>query len=207
MREFIYYSATGVTSPNLIKTDLMKAGRIDIACQFIIQSFFLSKNLRTDVKTHLILNGPPDSPKHLEMFPGKNLNSENQIDISKKDVAGLIKKMLYKYKKGEKIEVASGYFVEKKSFVKLLEELSGAGKEIYILDKRGEDVRDIKFSENSVFIVGDHDGIPKNEMKWTKHIPMRKISVGPHMLFASQVVTLIHNEIDRMEINKLKNLD
>jgi len=200
MREFIYYSATGVTSPNLIKDNLMKAGRIDIACQFIIQAFFVSRAMRKDTKVHLLLNGPADSPKHLELFPGKNLGGiENEIDISKKDVAGLIKRMLYKYKKGEKIEIAPGYNVEKKGYVKLLEELHREGKEIYVLDKRGEDIRDVKISDNPVFVVGDHDGIPKNEIKWAKHIPVTKIAVSPNMLFASQVVTLIHNEVDRKE--------
>jgi tRNA (pseudouridine54-N1)-methyltransferase len=200
MREFIYYSANGVTAGNLIKDDLMKAGRIDIACQFIIQGFFLSREMRKDTKVHLILNGPPDSPKHLEIFPGKNLGGiENKIDISKKDVAGLIKRMLYKYKKGERVEVAPGYNIEKKGFVKLLEEMKSEGKEIYILDKRGEDIRDVRIGDNPVFIVGDHEGIPKNEIKWAKHLNLKKISVSPYMLFASQVVTLIHNEIDRKE--------
>ncbi len=200
MREFIYYSKTGVTSGNLIKDNLMKAGRIDIACQFIIQAFFVSRSMRKDTKVHLILNGPPDSPKHLELFPGKNLGGiENEIDISKKDVAGLIKRMLYKYKKDVKTEIAPGYNVEKKGFVKLLEELHGEGKKIYVLDKRGEDIRDVEISENPVFVVGDHDGIPKQEMKWAKHIPITKIMVSPYMLFASQVVTLIHNEVDRKE--------
>jgi|TARA_B100001971_G_scaffold119438_1_gene109951 tRNA (pseudouridine54-N1)-methyltransferase len=198
MREFLYFSKNGVTAGNLIKDNLMKAGRIDIACQFIIQSFFVSRHLREDVKVHLILNGPPDFPKHLELFPGKNLEGiEDKIDISKKDVAGLIKRMLYKYKKGQKISVAEGYDIEKKSFVKVLEELSENGKEIYILDKRGEDIRDIDFGGDSLFIIGDHDGIPKQELKRVKHLNLKKISVGPHMLFASQVVTLIHNEIDR----------
>lgn len=200
MREFIYYSATGVTSGNLIKENLMKAGRIDIACQFIIQAFFVSRSMRKDTKVHLLLNGPPDSPKHLELFPGKNLGGiETEIDISKKDVGGLIKRMLYKYKQGEKIEVAPGYNIEKKGYVKLLEELHGEGKTIYVLDKRGEDIRDVKIADNPVFIVGDHDGIPKQELKWAKHIPITKISVSPYMLFASQVVTLIHNEVDRKE--------
>ena len=200
MREFVYYSKTGVTAGSLIGDNLMKAGRIDIACQFIIQSFFVSRAMRKDTKVHLVLMGPPDSPKHLELFPGKTLGGiENEIDISKKDVAGLIKRMLYKYKKGEKTEVGEGYSVEKKSFTKLMEEFAEEGKEIYILDKRGDDIRDVKIGKDAVFVVGDHDGVPKNEMKWVKHVPMRKISVSPHMLFASQVVTLIHNEIDRKE--------
>ena len=200
MREFVYYSKSGVTAGNLIKDDLMKAGRIDIACQFIIQSLFVSRAMRNDTKVHLVLNGPPDSPKHLELFPGKNLGGiEKDIDISKKDVAGLIRRMLYKYKKGAKVEIGAGYTIEKKGFVKLMEEFVGDGKEIYILDKRGEDIRDVEIGEDSVFVIGDHDGIPKNELKWVKHVPMRKIKVSPKMLFASQVVTLVHNEVDRKE--------
>ena len=135
MREFVYYSQTGVTAGNLIKDDLMRAGRIDIACQFIIQSLFVSRAMRNDVRVHLILMGPPDSPKHLEIFPGKNLDGvEGKIDISKKDVAGLIKRMLYKYKEGRRVEVGTGYFVEKKSFVKLMEEFVRDKKEIYIFN-------------------------------------------------------------------------
>jgi len=201
MRELIYYSERGVTAGNLIGEDLMKAGRIDIACQFIIQSLFVSEHMRQDVKVHLVLNGPPDAPKHLELCPGNNNleGVEGKIDISKKDVAGLIKRMLYKYKKGEKIELAKGYAVEKKSLPNLLEELSSQGKEIYILDKKGEDIRSIIISDNPVFIVGDQEGLSKQELKRIKHIPQKKISVGPYMLFASQVVTLIHNEIDRKE--------
>ena len=200
MREFIYYSKSAVTAGNLIKDNLMKAGRIDIACNFILQTLFVSRHIREDVKIHLVLNGPPDSPKHLEIFPGKNLEGvEGKIDISKKDLAGLIKRMLYKYKKGERIEVAKGYYVEKKSFTKLLEDLTAGGKKIYVLDKRGEDIRGVEFGEDPVFIVGDHEGIPKNEMKWVKHIPMEKISIGPKTLFASQVITILHNELDRKE--------
>ncbi|MFA4960186.1 MAG: hypothetical protein WC548_00830 [Candidatus Pacearchaeota archaeon] len=202
MREFVYYSASAVTSGNLIKDDLMKAGRIDIACQILLHSLFVSHHIREDVKLHLIFDGAPDAPKHLEIYPGKNLEGiENKIDISKKDIAGLFKKMLYKYKKGEKTEIASGYYIEKKSFANLIAELSDEGKEIYILDKRGEDVRNIKANEPSVFVLGDQDGIPKQELKKikSKGIEMKKISVGPYMLFASQTMIILQNELDRKE--------
>ena len=44
MREFVYYSAKAQTSGNF--KDLMKAGRIDIVCNVIIQAFFLSHQMR-----------------------------------------------------------------------------------------------------------------------------------------------------------------
>lgn len=205
MREFIYYSKNARTTGKFDLTNLMKAGRMDIACQITIMAFFVSHAVRNDVKLHLVLDGPPDPPKHLEMFPGENLafaDISGRIDISKKDIAGLIKKMLYKYKKGEKNEVAPGYFIEKKSLVKVAEELKEQGKEIYIMDRKGGDIRDFKKNdfENAVFIIGDQDGIPKKELKKLNDLGAKKISVGTQMYFASQTLTLIQNELDRYGI-------
>ena len=202
MREFIYYSKNARTSGKFDLTNLMKAGRMDIACQITIMAFFVSHAIRNNVKLHLIFDGPPDPPKHLEMFPGKNIqfaDISNRIDISKKDVAGLIKKMLYKYKKGEKRKISPGYTIEKKSLVQVVEELIEQGKEIYIMDRRGKDIRNIgkKEFEKAVFIIGDQDGIPKQEMKKLKKLGIKKISVGRQMYFASQTLTIIQNELDR----------
>lgn len=123
MREFIYYSGKARTSGNF--DDLMKAGRMDIVCHAVINAFFISNHIREDVKLHLIFYGPPTPPRHLEMWPGKvNMIPETgkeagkeQLDISKKDIAGLIKKMLFKYKEGRKVEVWPGFYVEKKELV------------------------------------------------------------------------------------------
>lgn len=202
MREFIYYSKNARTSGNFDLNDLMKAGRIDIACQIIIMSFFISHHMREDVKLHLIFDGGPDPPKHLELNPGKNkfIESDNKIDISKKDIGSLLKKMLYKYKKGQKTEVAPGYFIEKKNLIQVIEELTNQGKEVYLMDKKGENVRNVKTLKNAVFVIGDQDGIPKQELKILKRYKIKKISVGPQMYFASQTMTILQNELDMREI-------
>ncbi len=198
MRDFIYYSQKARTTGNF-GDDLMKAGRMDIACQIVIMAFFISHKLRENVKLHLIFNGPPDAPKHIEMFPGKKLDEDSESDISKKDVAGLIKKLLYKYKPGRNNEVMPGYFIEKKGIIDLVNEMLDSGKEVFILDKKGEDIRNLKNEElkNPVFIIGDHDGIPKQEMKKLKKMNIKKISVGQEMYFASQTMTIVQNELDR----------
>jgi tRNA (pseudouridine54-N1)-methyltransferase len=202
MREFLYYSKHARTTGNFDLTDLMKAGRMDIACQIAIMSFFLSHDIREDVKLHLIFDGGPDPPKHLEMFPGKNIKENGEkIQISKKDVASLIKKMLYKYKPGIKNEFVAGYSTEKKSFEKVIEDLAEEGKEIYLMDDNGQDIRTLKDKEikNAVFIIGDQDGLPKDKLKGLKRAGIKKISIGNKTYFASQVVTIIQNELDRRE--------
>ncbi len=199
MREFIYYSQKARTSGNF-GDDLMKAGRMDIACQIIIMAFFVSHKIRENVKLHLIFNGPPDPPKHIEMYPGKKLDEDSEHDISKKDIAGLIKKLLYKYKPGIKNEVMPGYFIEKKGVIEVTNEMLDQGKEVFILDKKGEDIRKVDIKKNHVFILGDHDGIPKNELKRLEKRDIKKISVGNEMYFASQTMTIIQNELDRKGI-------
>jgi len=201
MRHFVYFSQKARTTGNF-GDDLMKAGRIDIACQIVIMAFFISNAIRNNVKLHMIFNGPPDAPKHLELFPGKKLypdDEDNERDISKKDVAGLLKKLLYKYKPGIKNEVMPGYFVEKKSFIDVINEL-GEESTVYLLDKKGEDIRTIEIGENPVFVFGDHEGIPKFEMKRLKKINIKKVSVGDTMYFASQALTIVQNELDRRGI-------
>jgi tRNA (pseudouridine54-N1)-methyltransferase len=197
VRDIIYYSKKARTSGNF-GDDLMKAGRIDIACQMVIMSFFISNDIRNNVRLHLIFNGPPDPPKHLDIFPGKEINQE--FSISKKDVAGLLKKMLYKYKQGLKYEVFPGYYIEKKSLIDVINELTNNNRTVYLLDKKGEDIREVKIEENPIFVIGDHEGIPKDELKRLKKINIKKVSVGSTLYFASQTLTIVQNELDRRGI-------
>lgn len=166
---------------------------MDIVIHTIIAGFFISNDFRKDVKMHLVLYGPPDAPKHIEM------QITPDLEISKKDIGNLIKKILYKYKKGEKKEVLPGCFIEKKSFLKVIEELCDKGKKIFLLDKRGEDIRNKKIPKDSVFILGDHEGLPKKELKRVKKIATN-ISLGPKTYFSSHAVAIVNNEIDRQEI-------
>ena len=205
MKHFIYFSGRAATSGKaLSQGDLMKAGRIDIAIHSLIQGIFLSRSVREDVKFHFIFYGMPDPPKHIEIqvkqdkgMPETGTKVQS-LDISKKDIAGLLKKILYKYKKDKKTEVFSGCFIEKKSFLKVVEEL-GKENQIFLLDKKGEDLREVEINQDCVFILGDHDGLPKKELKRLRKIAT-SVSIGPKIYFASQTIAIINNELDRRGI-------
>jgi tRNA pseudouridine-54 N-methylase len=171
----------------------MEAGRMDIAIHSIIQALFLSKSYRENVKMHLVFYGMPDPPKHLE------IQVKDGTPISKKDIGNLIKKMLYKYKEGQKNEVFPGCFIEKKSFLKVVEELEDNGSKILVLDKKGDDIRKAEIKDNCVFVLGDQEGLPKKELKRLKEIAT-PVSVGNKMYFASQVIAIVNNELDRREV-------
>lgn len=191
MKHFVYFSGSAQTSGNF-GTDLMKAGRMDIAIHSIISAFFLSHDRRQDIIMHLIFYGMPDPPKHIEIHGDK-------VSLNKKDVAKVLSKALYKFKGKEKTEVLDGIYVEKKSFLNVIQELIDSGNEVFVLDKRGENLRESKLGNNLVFILGDQEGLPKKELKRLKK-ELKLINVGPKMYFASQVVTIINNEMDYREI-------
>jgi tRNA (pseudouridine54-N1)-methyltransferase len=204
MREFVYFSQSARTSGNFNTEELMKAGRMDIAIHVVISAFFLSHDVREDTKLHLIFYGQPTPPRHIEISLSKKDGIEKakgaeKIDISKKDIAGLIKKILYKYREGRKTEVFEGCFVEKKSFFEVIEELEKQGKEIFLLDKSGESIRKAEIRKNCVFVLGDHNGLPKKELKRLKKIA-KPVSLGSRMYFASHVVSIVNNELDMRNI-------
>lgn len=190
MKHFIYFSASGVTSGKAMsEPNLMHSGRMDIAIHSFIQGVFLSHGFRKDVTFHFILYGMPDPPKHIE------ITVNDDLELSKKDIGNLLKKILYKFREKEKYEPLPGCFVERKSLLKVVEELYEKNVEIFILEKDGKNIRNIDISKNCAFILGDHEGLPKKELKRLKEF-CTPVSVGPHMYFASQTVAVVNNELD-----------
>jgi tRNA (pseudouridine54-N1)-methyltransferase len=204
MREFIYYSRTAPTAGSYIREDLQESGRIDIAIHVIIAAFFLSHKLRTDTKLHLLFAGPPTPPRHLELFPvTESETGVEKIYLAKKDVSSILKKMLYKYREGEKKEVFPGFWIEKKGFLETVSDMHKEGKNLYVLDADGEDIRTVEIKKNPVFILGDHKGLPEKELKRLKQM-CTPVSIGKRVYFASQTVAVVNNEIDRREDSACK---
>ncbi len=198
VKHFVYFSSSAATSGKALSKyslgkegGLMKAGRMDIAIHSFIQGVFLSHGFRKDVVFHFVFYGMPDPPKHIQ------IQVTDKLGLNKKDVGKIIQKILYKYKQGEKKEILPECFIEKKSFLGVIEELVEEGNEIFLLEKRGEDIRKTEISENCAFIIGDHDGLPKAEIRRLKKSGfMKEVSIGDKMYFASQTVAVVNNELD-----------
>lgn len=192
MRTFVIFSGKGRTKGDF--RDLMQAGRLDIVIHSIINAMFLSNSEREDTVVHIILNGPPDAPKHLEF------RHDPDSTLSKKDVGNLIKSALWKCKPGKKVQAFPGVWIEKKSFEKVLEEINNGN--IYLLSSNGEDIGKMEIPKDPIFVLGDHEGLPKDQKKFTKKIAKGAISLGPNTYFTSQCITVLNNFVDRAAWNK-----
>ena len=190
MRTFVMFSENGRTKGDF--KDLMKAGRLDIVCHAVISSLFLSNAVRDHVDLHIVLNGPPDPPKHIE------IRHNPEASISKKDIGKLLRSTLWKYKKGRKIEAFPGVHIEKRYFDEVLKDFGS--RPIYLLDANGKPIEDVKFGKDPVFVLGDHIGLPRNEKSIAKKLAKERISIGPLPYFSSQCIVVVNNVLDRRDI-------
>ncbi|MEM0379154.1 MAG: tRNA (pseudouridine(54)-N(1))-methyltransferase TrmY [Nanopusillaceae archaeon] len=193
MRIFILYSNSVRTDGNF--KNIYYSGRLDVLVHSIIHAFFISNGLRKNIEFNIVLNGPPDPPRRIK------IESNIETPWSKKDVTTLLSSSLKKFnKKKMPIYTFPGVFVEKKGFRELVEEYINQGRKIYVLEKNGMEIGNIKI-ENPVFIIGDFLGIPKDEKKWLKDISTF-ISLGDIPYFTSQVICVLNWYLDNLNYYK-----
>ena len=182
MRTFILYLRGGFTSGNF--KNLRDAGRLDIAAHFFTSSFFLSHALRRDVVAYIVLTGPPSPPKCIRIDGSKIYD----VRCDEETMGGILKNVL----SGRPHQ---GFEISNKSLQELIKELN-INNEIYVLEEKGADIRDISFSENSVFVVGDQVGLPKKDEGFILRYG-KKLALGKKIYLAADCVTIINYELDK----------
>lgn len=183
-REFVLFSRIGQTDTKF--NNLHDAGRLDIMHECIVSSLFLSHGLRRDVAFHAILNGPPNPPVHIEI-DGKALY-DVRTDIE--TWQGIIKKILTG-------KHHPGISKDRVSFEALLKSIAEKGNcGIYVLEEGGKEIGEVEFGENSVFILGDHVGMPKKVEAFALRFG-EKISLGKTPYLAASCITVINYILDQ----------
>ena len=198
MRDFILRARKGPSTPDFSSDDLPGASHLEIVCHCIANALFYSLRLRDDVCVHIALDGPAAPPKVVRI-ESEDLGSLDGFD--ERALAALLSQALMDGRDldlDEEVQSRPGVFVAKRSFESLVRQQSESG-DVYLLQKRGIDVREVAFSERSTFVFSDHLSMPKKADKFLLRLGARALSVGPKMLFASQCITLVHNELDRQK--------
>ena len=169
---------TESTFPNL-----HDAGRLDIVYECVVTSLFLSHGLRRDVTFHAVLNGPPKPPLHLRIDGDKLYDVRTDVDtwsqILRKVITG---------------KSHPGISVDKASFEALLKTEAQSHK-VYVLEEGGRDVAELDFADDSVFVLGDHVGLPRNVERFALRFG-EKVSLGKRPYLAASCVTIINYLLD-----------
>ncbi len=181
-REFILFSRRGKTNPDFL--NLHDAGRLDIVHECIISSLFLSHGLRRNVVFHTVLNGPPNPPLHIQIDGATIYDVRTDMhtwqSIIKKVISG---------------KLHPGISINKTSFEALLKAKAETDP-IYVLEEGGKDISNTELSENCVFVLGDHVGLPKKAEAFALRYG-EKISLGKQPYLATSCITILNYILDR----------
>lgn len=187
MRTFVVVGHEAVTSGDFDLKDLAGAtGRLDVLLRCVNSAFLLSHNIRTDTALHLVLLGPPDPPRTLELV-GAELRYLNPDERS---TAALLRKALAK---GEGPSTP-GIVARRAGLEPLLET---HGDRLVHLREDGEDLRTAALPADPVFLLSDHRDLTPEEEAAVRARDPRVVSAGPRSLHADHVIVLVHNELDR----------
>jgi tRNA (pseudouridine54-N1)-methyltransferase len=163
---------------------LHDAGRLDIVYECIVTSLFLSHGLRRDVTFHAALNGPPSPPMHLR------INGAELHDV-RTDI-GMWQNILKKILSGK---THPGITTSKTSFEALLKAKAETSS-VYVLEEGGKDVATIELSQNPIFVLGDHVGLPRKVENFALRFG-EKISLGNQPYLAASCITVLNYLLDR----------
>ncbi|CAM4367995.1 tRNA (pseudouridine(54)-N(1))-methyltransferase TrmY [Vibrio agarivorans] len=168
----------------------------EILAHVLMNSVFTAQSHRDDVTVYLVLESTSDFSRTLCFHSSqlRNIGGFHESALISMIVEAL--KASIGMKKEESRNVMEGLSVETISFEKLVQRLA-EDYTLYLLDKKGTDIRDEPFEGDPCFILTDHIPMPKKSWNSLKRLGAQKVSLGPQMLFASQCIVLIHNEFDR----------
>lgn len=180
MRRFLLKASRAATGDFSIN-NIPGAGRMDVVCRSITSALWLSDKLRDDTIFFALLEGKPNGPKLLTFNPLKM----KRFYPDERNIASHIRLALLGKQKSIKIENISF-----KDFI------NQTKSQIIVLDKYGEDIKRVYIEDDVLFILGDDKGLDVDDMNFLKDKSI-KVSIGKKNYLASQVISIVQNELDR----------
>jgi tRNA (pseudouridine54-N1)-methyltransferase len=196
MRIFVLRARKGTIRADKVFSQVGLREHFEIIAHTLANAFYFSNGMRTDVEVYVVLDSTPDFPRTLKF------SSNNGLSFPGFHEHAILEVVSSALARGNKVT---------KSGIQIIEpgiEICGFGFDtlmkglqkdnpVYLLDKKGEDIRSINFEQQGVFLLSDHLPMPKNSIKGLERRGLIRLSLGRKMLFASQCVVLVHNELDR----------
>ena len=169
---------------------------LEYLADIVRHAIFVSKGHRENTKVTLVLEKSSMYSRILEL-DGASLGSLPALhEDAILKVLGDALSISESLTKDESVSDERGIKVTATSFEQLVK-LRAENQVVYVLEPSGSDIRDEDFPKDVVFIMTDHTPMPKNTYKSMSRQGVRKLSLGPLMLHASQCVSIIHNQLDR----------
>ena len=201
VREFIVRARKAPVDPDRFMRAVGTGAHVEYLAQMVVNALFISKGHRHNTELTLVLEDSPDFSRALSMSGDSlgNLQGMNEEAILK--ACSLSLKAGIGLAKEASVTSEIGMCVTAISFEHLVKN-KAADRQVYMLDKKGTDIRDMLentlIEDDAVFLLTDHIPMPKKTFNSLARQGVKKLSLGPVMLHASQCISVIHNELDRI---------
>nr|MDO8134823.1 hypothetical protein [Candidatus Njordarchaeum guaymaensis] len=203
-RIFLLKASEARTSGDFNLKDLpSSSGRLDVVCRCAIAALLENEEIRDDTVFVATLEGPPNPPVTLRV-DGRTLRS---LPFSEIGVAEILKRVLGNPSRMDaEHPLWEGVHVEISSFIETLNYELEACKpsKLYYLHEKSDDIRDldINLDHNCIFALGSNKGLTAEDEELLDRLDAQRISVGPLSYLSSQVITLVHDELDRRRMRR-----
>ncbi len=195
MRSFVLRARAAPTSSEALLAGVGHDAHTEIIAHTMMNTLFVAQSHREAVTLHIVLESTKDYSRTVTIHSDDMAHMGGFHEATLLAVIARALDTSIGMGKEETRQVDSGITVRTISFEKLVQELA-SDHQLYMMDKKGTFIRDADIADNPCFLLTDHIPMPKKTFNSLKRLDTEKISLGPKMLFASQCVVLIHNELD-----------
>jgi tRNA (pseudouridine54-N1)-methyltransferase len=195
MRTFVLRARAASTDSQRLLAGVGSDAHSEILAHSLMNAIFVAQSHRADVCIHLVLESTQDFSRTISFYTNELQHIGGFHEQALLDKVARALQVSEGMSKEQHKQVEAGISVRTISFEKLVQALA-EDHQLYVMDKKGTSIRDIDLADKPCFLLTDHIPMPKKSFNSLKRLGAEKISLGPTMLFASQCVTLIHNELD-----------
>jgi tRNA (pseudouridine54-N1)-methyltransferase len=195
--EFVVRARKAPTDAERFLGDAGHSAHVEYLTQILVNALFVSKGHRSDVCLTYVFEGTADFSRAL-YFRGDKIRMLG--DQSEQGLLQLFARCLRagaRLAKEAELETDEGIVIQAISFERLVKQYQ-ATRPVFLLDRKGQDIRSANLPGDAVFLLTDHIPMPPKQSKSLIKRGVQPISLGPVMLHASQCVVLIQNEYDRL---------
>jgi tRNA (pseudouridine54-N1)-methyltransferase len=190
MRQFVVVGHDAPTTPDFALDDLAGgAGRLDVLCRCVTSAFFLSHDIRENVRTHLVLGDA-----FTVTFDGNALRGLNPDERS---TAALIRGALERRRGAvghQPVEASPGISIRRHGFEATLDALD-VGALVH-LHEDGVPAVDRDPPADPAFVLSDHRDVGDDEAELLTDRADARLRLGPEALHADHAITVAHNYLD-----------
>ena len=191
MRQFVVVGHEAPTTPDFSLDDLAgAAGRLDVLCRCVSSAFFLSHDIRRDVRAHLVLGDA-----YTVTFDGSEVK---RLNPDERSTAALVRNALEEREEAIghiPVETSPGVSLTRRGFAGTLDAVEADGT-VVELHEDGDPVVDVNPPSNPVFVLSDHQDFNQAEADLLEEAAGRRVSIGPRRVHADHAITVAHNFLD-----------